>query len=1336
MKKFYLGMDIGTNSAGVACTDENYSLLRAKGKDCWAVRLFDESTTGEKRRAFRTARRRLERRKQRIKFLQALFAPFIEDKNFFIRLNNSQYYPEDKAEILGGDKNTLFADGRYTDKNFHSEYPTVYHLRQDLQVNLKSDLRLYYLALHHVIKYRGHFLLEGGINDVRNADRLFSGLNAVCEDLYGDCENVPYFSAEYKTEVENCLLNGRYGLRDKQLCLENLFGKTSLVKEIIKGVTGGKISPKTLFGEEYSGEKSFSFKDVNDDTFAAMQPVYGENFVLLEKIRALYSFYVFEKLLSGQPNISSAMIKVYLDHRRDLKQLKSFLRANASQEVYKTFFKSAKEKANYVNYVGFTKKGGDKIKVKPCNDADFFAALKKLLQSLENVKDSETLNEILFKIDAGSYLPKIIHSDNGLIPHQLNEDELLKIVANMVEIHPETKQIADKILTLFRFRIPYYVGPLTGKNSWVVKLSDEKITPWNFDGVVDKPLSNEAFMRRMTNKCTYLKGEDVLPQGSVIYQKYDVLNQINKLRINDVPISVPLKKQLFEELFLKRKKVTDKNILDFLVRYGYISESQKSEVSLSGKDGQFKASMSSYVQLKSILGDFVDRDLQTEGGVCENVILWHALNTDKSIVAELILKNYANIPEITKNLSKLKGLSFQGFGRFSKRFLTDLRVENSGEYTNSSILDLLYETNENLNEILFSPKYGFPDLLKAENGEDGAEITYNDVENLYVSPAVRRGIWQSLCMADEYVTAIGKVPDKIFIEVTREDGTKGDAGRKESRKSRLLSCYKNIEGFEEIAEELKREDLTDERLRQERLYLYFRQLGKCMYSGDRIDLSKLNTDMYDVDHILPRTYIKDDSLDNKVLVLRSKNAEKRDVYPLPQNFTAQQGFWQLLSKKQLISDLTYKRLTRTEPLTADDYNYFINRQKVITDQTVKAVAQLLQRKYPKTKIVYSKAKNVSDFRNKFDLFKCRDTNDLHHARDAYLNIVVGNVFDTCFSTPWGESYKKDEEWRLYNLKTMFVRDVAGAWDKTSLATVKKTFSKCSMQVVRYAYCVKGEFYDQTVYKHGDKGITAPRKGSGTLSDVSKYGGYKSQQTAYFAVVQSQNKKGEIIKTIEPVTVLADLQSKNKPDGLIKYFESEGLENVTVLVPKIKVKQLISYNGTPVYVTGVSEDRIKCVNAVQLFTDNRTDEYVKAMSEFYERNKTKIDLMNENFYIVKTNRMGEIKLKIDKEKNLALYNMLCSKLENKIYTGLGYFSTFKKILTDGLETFENISVAQQVYVLLQILHFFQCNATFSDLTLIGGKSKNGTLRFSKNITDSDIKIINQSCCGLSVKERKI
>lgn len=35
--KYYLGLDMGTNSVGWAATDPEYRLLKAKGKDLWGI---------------------------------------------------------------------------------------------------------------------------------------------------------------------------------------------------------------------------------------------------------------------------------------------------------------------------------------------------------------------------------------------------------------------------------------------------------------------------------------------------------------------------------------------------------------------------------------------------------------------------------------------------------------------------------------------------------------------------------------------------------------------------------------------------------------------------------------------------------------------------------------------------------------------------------------------------------------------------------------------------------------------------------------------------------------------------------------------------------------------------------------------------------------------------------------------------------------------------------------------------------------------------------------------------------------------------------------------------
>ena len=55
----------------------------------------------------------------------------------------------------------------------------------------------------------------------------------------------------------------------------------------------------------------------------------------------------------------------------------------------------------------------------------------------------------------------------------------------------------------------------------------------------------------------------------------------------------------------------------------------------------------------------------------------------------------------------------------------------------------------------------------------------------------------------------------------------------------------------------------------ERLYLYFTQNGRCMYSSEPLNIDTLY--LYEVDHILPQNYIKDDSLSNKVLVKKEEN---------------------------------------------------------------------------------------------------------------------------------------------------------------------------------------------------------------------------------------------------------------------------------------------------------------------------------------------------------------------------------------------------------------------------------------------------------------------------------
>lgn len=67
---YYIGLDVGTNSVGWSVTDKEYNIMRFKGNAMWGVRLFDDAMDASVRRGYRTNRRRLERRKQRLCLLE------------------------------------------------------------------------------------------------------------------------------------------------------------------------------------------------------------------------------------------------------------------------------------------------------------------------------------------------------------------------------------------------------------------------------------------------------------------------------------------------------------------------------------------------------------------------------------------------------------------------------------------------------------------------------------------------------------------------------------------------------------------------------------------------------------------------------------------------------------------------------------------------------------------------------------------------------------------------------------------------------------------------------------------------------------------------------------------------------------------------------------------------------------------------------------------------------------------------------------------------------------------------------------------------------------------
>lgn len=288
-------------------------------------------------------------------------------------------------------------------------------------------------------------------------------------------------------------------------------------------------------------------------------------------------------------------------------------------------------------------------------------------------------------------------------------------------------------------------------------------------------------------------------------------------------------------------------------------------------------------------------------------------------------------------------------------------------------------------------------------------------------------------------------------------------------------------------------------------YIYtIRSSADVCYSGEPIDLSAvMRGERYDRDHIFPRSKIKDDSLGNLVLVKNELNREKKNTYPIESSIRQKMlPFWKLLRDKDMISEKKYERLCRSTPLTTEELSDFVARQLVQTQQSTKALAVLLKERYGnQTRIVFSKAGNVSEFRQEFGIVKCREVNDLHHAKDAYLNIVVGNVYDTRFTAKFFKNIQNED----YSIKTktLFTQlNTPCAWDKVeSTKTVQHYMEKNNILVTRMPHEQKGALSNLQLLPAG-KGQLRKKQGL----DIQKYGGYNKRTVAYFFAVEYLYKK--------------------------------------------------------------------------------------------------------------------------------------------------------------------------------------------------------------------------------------
>lgn len=1344
MKNYNVGLDIGTTSVGWAIVDDQTNeIMKKKRKSLWGVRLFDEAQTAEDRRKKRGARRRYERRKERIRLLQEEFKEEINkvDKNFYQKLAETKYNLK-KDEI---NKTIKIKIAPTSIAKFDENYKTIYHLRYDLMNSKEQkDIRLVYLALHHIIKYRGNFNYGGKSFNTESID-ITSKLEEVFENIRNYCDileiNEDSLDAINYQEILNYLNEETKNDITKKLkeYFKSKEFPVNFANELSNALVGKKFNVGKLLNIELDEKLELNFESTDyEDKSDKIEKLSDYAIELLEEVKELYDEISLKKIFknSKQISLSGLMIERYDIHQKDLALIKETLKQN--RDIYNKFFKTRKNDSKACLYEQYIHNH--------LTANDFCKELNNCLEKNNMVIEDADFNRRLLNDEI---LPRITSTENGIFPYGLNRQELVKIIENQGVYYPFLlNKIGEeyKIVKLYDFRIPYYVGPLVSRkksdNAWLIRRSDGKITPYNFDEVIDKERTAEKFILRMISHCTYLLDECALPNCSLLYNRFKVLNELKQIRINNgfYAEKIPVEQQniIIEKLFKQTSgSITDKKFREFLQNeLGYDFYSDELKITGYSADGKFANNMQSYYDFFGEDGIFKGTDYTKDDA--EEIIRWITIFEDKDILKRKVIDAY---PELSsEQVKSVLTKKYKGWGRLSKKLLVGLTIKDKETSLPKSIIDLMAETDKNFMQIINDDEYNFDRLIAKENKVSEPEkLSYDVVSKLATSPANKRGIYQALKVVQELVQYMGYAPKNIMIEMARGNEKKV---RKDDRKKYLQNLYEKIKKENKSVYTLYYKNLDSklnkaEKIDTDKLYLYYLQEGKCLYCMKPIEIEKLglNDSTYEIDHILPRTLVKDNSWDNRALVCRECNQNKGADLVLKKVIRDNcNTFWKRLNDNKLLSNKKLYRLTRRE-YSEEDIKGFINRQLVETRQITKHVGHILQNYYPETNVVYYKADISHSYREKYKLYKFRDLNDYHHAHDAYLAAVLGNYQEKYmhYNLNYGlvkefnDKLKEDKDYQtlcsgivVNSLDEKYQNDFAIIspnlcnsetgeliFDaKVFNELVENTLYRNDILVSRKSEIRTGEFYNQTLYKKGKGNISINKNMPANI-----YGGFSGVNPSYLVFVKYNDKT----KLIGIPIYIACEENKNaniKTIFIREHLKLKDTDTFEIIKDKIPFETLVLYKKQKCYIKGygIANKVCELSNACQLKISKAfMKKYKELLRKVYKSNydnitsediQDAISFVNYLFNCKKDYPLFEEKIS-ELEINLDVQNMSFDQLAIlikkvlSIYKCVSSTENFKDLgYNKDIGRLNGINITNPIFVFTSVTGLYQKVVDFS------------------------------------------
>ena len=331
--------------------------------------------------------------------------------------------------------------------------------------------------------------------------------------------------------------------------------------------------------------------------------------------------------------------------------------------------------------------------------------------------------------------------------------------------------------------------------------------------------------------------------------------------------------------------------------------------------------------------------------------------------------------------------------------------------------------------------------------------------------------------------------------------------------------------------------------------LYQEQDGKCIYSGNTIDITRLDEIGYlDIDHIIPYSRSLDNSYNNKVLCLSSENRKKGNMTPY--EYLKDSGHWdsfearvKLLHNKTKENHLLDKNFVDRElefrERNANDNSHISRYIKQYCEDGIDFSSSPW--KNIKNRIQMRTGSLTDYLRHHWGLKKDRNESDKHHAQDAIViacatQEMVGylSYVSKIFENKYEVKEKKGEIW-YKTLKKRFEEPWTG-FREDVLASLDKIFVSRPPRK-----SATGEIHQATIYplnpKH--KNYDAKNVKSGMLVRGGIAGNGNMLRTDVFV---KKNKKGKDEFYLVPI-YLSDMGHELPNKAIVAYKDEKDWINM-------------------------------------------------------------------------------------------------------------------------------------------------------------------------------------------------